>query len=125
MTDKRNLTEYGVEPHLLVLLCMATVLAYALPPLKTVLAITFLLIVPGMILLNGIPLRDGVTRLTLSLALSLALASITAQVILAINSWFALDWPFEAGFRVLLVLSLLLSVGQMSASRYAQGTGKR
>ncbi len=108
---------YGVQPFLLVLLCTAAAFVHVLlPPVRAGLTIPFLLIVPGVVLLNGVPLRDGVTRFTLSLALSLALASIAAQGILAINGWLALDWPLEAGFWALLVLSSLLSVRQMIVS---------
>jgi hypothetical protein len=113
MTGKRILMAYSVKPRLLVLLCVVTALAQALPPLQAGLTIAFLLIMPGAIVLNGVPMRDSVTRLTLSLALSLSLASIAAQVILAINGRFAFGWPLEAGFWALLVLSLLLSILQV------------
>lgn len=113
MNGEENLLAYSVKPRILVLLCGATALAHGLPtPVKAALTIMFLLIVPGVVLLNRVPIRGSITRFTLALTLSLALASITAQIVMAFNGWFALGWPLETGFWVLLALSLLLSIQQ-------------
>jgi hypothetical protein len=89
------------------------------PPLRPLVVLWFLLICPGMAIVSMLDIRDGWARISIGIALSIALATVTSSVLL-----YAGAWSPRAGLLVLMGITLL-SVGLSQAldrSRRRGGT---
>ena len=82
-------------------LALAVVGTFA-SPMRTVLAFWFLLVCPGMAFVRLLHLKDGLAQWTLALALSLALDTIVAEI-MVLNRL----WSTPGGVFALICLSLI------------------
>ena len=100
------------KPRIVMLLSvLAGVTQFELPLLRPVAAFIFLLACPGAALLGFVRLGSVVTDVVLSIALSMALLTIIANLTVLLGRW-----PLEAGFWFLLATSLLCTTTQILSS---------
>jgi hypothetical protein len=94
------------------LLTLLVVLTGILPPVRLVLVFAFLFLGPGLAFARLLPGEDIVTRITLSIALSLAIDAVVAMILL-----YAGAWSYQTALLIIVGITLLGSTLQLRPGR--------
>ncbi len=109
-----------IEPALLILFGILTtvvVMTGILPGLRPALVFLFLLVAPGLAYVRLLPFEDGFIRLTVAVALSLAIDAIIATTLM-----YARAWSYQNMFLIITAISMFGAIIQ--AAPAASETGE-
>ncbi len=109
MNDRR-IQFYALLPAVLIVFAaLSTLVVITGTPaaLRPVLAFLFLLLVPGLAYARLLPAEDGIILVTLAVALSLAIDTVVAMILLYTGRW-----SFITAFVIIAVISLVGAVLQ-------------